>query len=153
MSPHGPPIVQERLLPAPPDVVFAAWSDPDSLAVWMCPGEMRGATVEVDFRVGGRFRIAMHGAEQEFVQHGEYLEISPGKRLAFTWVSEWVDEPERHTRVSVSFEPGGEGETLLRLVHEELPVTETYDGHREGWASILEKLADHLARPASGGTA
>ena len=52
--------------------------------------------------------------------------------------------------VSVSFEPSGEDQTLLRLVHEQLPESNTYDGHRDGWASILAKLEAAVVARASG---
>lgn len=84
------PIVQDRLLPASPEKVFEAWSDPEGLAAWMCPApDMRRASVEIDFRVGGRFQILMHGTDQDYLQRGEYLEIEPPKRLVMTWISEW----------------------------------------------------------------
>ncbi len=143
MTRERAPIVQERVLPATPERVFAAWSEPESLRVWMCPGEIARAEVEVDFRVGGRFRIVMFG-EREYAQHGEYLEIDPPKRLSFTWVSEWLPEDQAHTRVHVSLEPAGDGETRIRVVHEALPAGDTYDGHEQGWADIVHGLAEHL---------
>jgi len=52
-------LVVRRLLPAPREYVFAAWLDPTSLARWMCPGRVEGATAEVEPRVGGKFRIGL----------------------------------------------------------------------------------------------
>lgn len=142
---HGEPIIQERLLPAPPADVFAAWGDPESLAVWMCPSDdMSPATVEVDFRVGGAFRIVMHGPERDYGHRGEYLEIVAPSRLVFTWVSDFVPPEEARTRVTVTLEPVGTDQTRIKLVHEELPATDTYAGHLEGWATILRKLGDRL---------
>jgi uncharacterized protein YndB with AHSA1/START domain len=141
----GAPIVQERVLEAEPEQVFAAWSDPESLAVWMCPGELTGATAEVDFRVGGRFRIVMHGRERDYAQHGEYLEIDPPKRLVLSWVSEWVPAGEAATRLTLTLEPEAGGRTRLVLVHDGLPPTDSYAGHPDGWSSILTKLASALA--------
>jgi uncharacterized protein YndB with AHSA1/START domain len=132
-------VVQERILPAPPDEVFAAWSDPESLRRWMCPGEIRSADVEVDFRVGGRFRVVMHGA-REYAHHGEYLEIVPPRRLVFTWVSEFLPEAEAHTRVTVTLEPIEATRTHIRLVHDLLPAGDAYAGHAQGWEDILRKL-------------
>ena len=109
----------------------------------MCPGEMSGASVEVDFRVGGQFRIVMHG-EQDFEQTGQYLEIEPNKRLVFSWISHWMPPEEAHTRVSVTLEPEGDGDTRLTLVHDQLPETGSYDGHRDGWSTILDKLETRL---------
>lgn len=137
-------ITQERILLAPPESVFAAWSEPEGLCAWMCPGEIPKASVELDFRVGGRFRIEMHDSAQTYVQHGEYLEIDAPQRLVFSWFSEWMPEGERDTRVTVTFEAYEDEATLLRLVHDLLPESDSYDGHREGWASILEKLDDYV---------
>jgi hypothetical protein len=40
-------LVVRRLVPVPREQVFAAWLDPASLAQWMCPGDVRGAIVEI----------------------------------------------------------------------------------------------------------
>lgn len=140
------PIVIERELSAPPEDVYAAFGDAESLSVWMCPSDVTHSPAEVDFRVGGIFRIRMQGAEQVFSHRGEYLELDPPKRLVFTWVSEWMPEDEQATRVSIELEPRGEDRTFIRLVHDELPAGDGYDGHTEGWRSILEKLDHELAR-------
>jgi len=142
---EGTTIVQERELPATPEDVFAAFGDPESLAVWMCPGDVGSATAQVDLSVGGRFRIDMQGAEQGYAHSGEFLELDPPKRLVFTWVSEWMPPEVRSTRVSVELEPVDGGRTRIRLVHSGLPEDDTYAGHDQGWADILEKLALHLA--------
>jgi uncharacterized protein YndB with AHSA1/START domain len=135
-----PPIVVERTMPATPNEVFEHWSDPESLAEWMRPSEgMRRASVDVDFRVGGKFRIVMHG-EQDFAQHGEYLEIETDRRIVFTWISEWLPAEEQQTLVTVSLEPIGSDETRLLLVHESLPAGDAYQGHESGWARILAGL-------------
>jgi uncharacterized protein YndB with AHSA1/START domain len=39
------PIVVTRVLSASPEEVFDAWTDPKSLAVWMCPGSVKGSVV------------------------------------------------------------------------------------------------------------
>ncbi len=134
-------IVQERRIAAAVDEVFHAFCDPDRLSRWMCPADgMRPATVSVDFRVGGGFEIVMHGTERDFRQRGEYLVIDPPKRLVFRWVSDFVPAHEADTRVTVTIEPDGAG-CRVRLVHDELPATDTYDGHRAGWARILDLAA------------
>ncbi len=144
------PIVQDRLLSASPEEVFEAWSDPEGLAVWMCPApDMERASVELDFRVGGCFQILMHGAEQDYLQRGEYLEIEPPKRLVMTWVSDWQPEGQRRTRIEVTLEPAGAGQTRIVLVHDELPDTDSYDGHEQGWQEILTKLEEHLQTETS----
>lgn len=149
--PRRPPIVQERVLPAPPAAVFAAWSDPRSMACWMHPGaDLERVSVELDFRVGGRFRIVMHG-EQDWVHSGEYLAIQRDRRICFTWVSEFLPAPVATTRVTVTFEPVDGDRTRIRLSHDLLPDHEAYDRHPDGWGRILSTLARHLATTHHGG--
>ena len=147
--PRRAAIVQVRMLPAPPREVFAAWSEPDGLAAWMCPSaDIRGASVEIDFRVGGRFRIIMHG-DSDYRHHGEFLEIDPPRRIVMTWVSEWLPEDRATTRLDVTFEPVGASETKITLVHDELSDDGSYEGHETGWPTILEKLSHHLEKKES----
>ena len=44
-------------------------------------------TAELDPRVGGRYKIVMHG-DRDFDHHGEYLVVDPPAKLSFTWISE-----------------------------------------------------------------
>jgi uncharacterized protein YndB with AHSA1/START domain len=48
-----------RRMPAPRDVVYAAWTNPDGLRHWMCPGDVITAEATLDLRVGKEFRIVM----------------------------------------------------------------------------------------------
>lgn len=138
-------IVIERTLAAPIERVFAAWADAASMGSWMCPAPtMRAATVELDFRVGGRFRITMHGENGDFVQHGEYLEIEPPRRVVMLWNTEWVPEAERRTILRIDLQPAGRRRTRLVLTHEALPAGESYAGHAGGWTEILRRLAEQL---------
>ena len=141
---YDPPIVQERFLPVPPSVVFKACSDPESLAIWMCPMDNKGARVSLDFRVGGKYSLIMEGEEQDYEHSGEYLEIEQDRKIVMTWISHFFPKEEQQTRVTVTMEPEGEG-TRLKLVHDQLPNTGSYDNHRNGWVSILDKLEAALA--------
>jgi uncharacterized protein YndB with AHSA1/START domain len=125
----------ERVLPARPSDVFAAWTTPQSMARWMSP---RGAAeAEVDLRVGGAFRVIM--VEADRLEHtGEYLEVDPPRRLVFTWISPYTgSEP---SVVTVQLHPHGNG-TRLVLTHEQLPA-EVVGGHRDGWGGMLERLEE-----------
>jgi len=104
-----------RRLPAPPEDVFDAWIDPESLRIWMCPRETRVAAV--DARVGGRFRIVMRGAQG--------------------------DVAGRESLVTIELRADGTG-TELTLTHAELPDEEARRRHETGWTSIVEKLAAHF---------
>lgn len=129
----------ERLLSAPIEAVFAAWTDAGSMAEWLSP--VGHAEVETDLRVSGRFRVVMAGGDTRIEHTGQYLEIDPPRRLCFTWISPYTGtEP---SVVTVDLSPEGDG-TRLVLVHERLPEDQVAS-HTGGWGSILDRLADTLA--------
>lgn len=134
----GPALVVRRVLPAPPEAVFAAWTDPASLARWMAPGGTADAML--DLRIGGKFRIAMAGAGGTVVHTGEYLAIEPPTRLVFTWRSAHTGDAP--TLVTVLLQPCAGG-TDLTLIHAQLP-DDAFAPHRAGWAFLLDQLAARL---------
>ena len=126
-----------RTFSAPPERVFRAWTEPQEMKQWWGPGEYSAPQVEVDLRVGGRFRIAMKPPEGElFYLGGEYREVVPPKRLVFTW--QWEGDPVE-TLVTLEFLDLG-GMTELIVTHERFPDEEQCQRHREGWNATLEKL-------------
>jgi uncharacterized protein YndB with AHSA1/START domain len=130
-------LVVERVLPAEPEEVFDAWTTPSRMAAWMSP--VGAAEAEADLRVGGSFRVVMVEARLEHT--GEYLEIDPPSRLVFTWVSPFTGaEP---SVVTVEMLPHDDG-TRVVLTHERLPE-DVVDGHRDGWRTMVGRLARVLA--------
>jgi uncharacterized protein YndB with AHSA1/START domain len=138
-----PRIVIVRVVSASPEEVFDAWTDPESLAIWMCPGSVQGSVVDVDARVGGRFRIVMKGTDCDHEHTGEYLALERPHKLVFTWIS--TETRGRATTVSVTIRAQGAGRSELTLIHEGLPDETAVDKHRHGWGDILEKLGRHLS--------
>jgi uncharacterized protein YndB with AHSA1/START domain len=133
---EAPALVVRRVLPAPRERVFAAWLDPALMARWMCPGDTRSATVELDARVGGAFRIVMHHGRGDGDHRGEYLVIEPPARLSFTWFS--ANTEFRPTVVTVELFERGAG-TELVLTHRDLPPAQR-DAHQRGWGDIVAQL-------------
>ena len=137
-----PVLVVRRQMAVPRERVFQAWLDSESLAHWMRPAGTSHATVTVDPRVGGGFRIVMEGAPHGCVEHtGEYLAIEPPSRLSFTWISKHTDQ--RPTVVTIEFHERGTG-TELVLTHRGLPASQV-EGHRRGWTDIVRLLDESLA--------
>jgi uncharacterized protein YndB with AHSA1/START domain len=132
-------LVVRRQIPFPREQVFAAWLDGASLAQWMRPSGTQGATVEVDPRVGGRFRIVMHMA-QDYEHRGEYLAIEPPSLLSFTWISKATDLLP--TVVTIEFLERRSG-TELVLTHQRLPQA-SFESHRQGWTDIVRQLEEVL---------
>jgi uncharacterized protein YndB with AHSA1/START domain len=140
----APVLVVRRQIAVPRERVFQAWLDSESLAHWMRPGSRTHATVTVDPRVGGGFRIVMEGGPDARCDdhRGEYLAIEPPSLLSFTWISKATDD--KPTVVTVEFHERGGG-TELVLTHRRLPA-KAIEGHREGWTDIVRLLDEVLTR-------
>jgi uncharacterized protein YndB with AHSA1/START domain len=116
-------ILITRELDAPKHLVYRAWTTPELVERWWAGhhGQMR--SVEIDLRVGGRWRYVMEangGFEVAF--HGEYREIVPDERLVNTEVFEMPDAgigPETEDGVLdiVTFTEA-DGRTTLELLVE-----------------------------------
>ena len=133
-----------RTVPFPRDRVFAAWTDPLSVKHWFAPDGLEASDVEMDVRAGGSYRIGMRAPDGTTVYAaGEYREVSPPRRLVFTWLWERDDDPPVSV-VTVDFHER-DGSTEISLTHDGLPTAESRDGHQDGWLGILEKLESALS--------
>lgn len=135
-----------RTFNAKREAVFKAWTDPQALTRWFAPSDdFATPVVEVDLRVGGRYRIQMKAPDGgPHTVHGTYREVTPPARLVFTWA--WAEgscggemPPEQETLVTVEFHDRG-GATELVLTHENFPTVKVRDSHQEGWNGCLNRL-------------
>lgn len=149
MSSQLPRIEIKKLIRVPKDRVFGAWTTPEVMARWMAPGTAEVLKSEVDFKVGGKYRIAMKGEmlgrAYDVVIGGIYREIVPEERLSFTWVYEDAEHRDSvgDSIVTVILESAPEG-TRLTLIHEKIATEERREGHLWGWTDCLEKLTATL---------
>ena|SRR5690349_2756190 len=137
-----------RLFDAPPAMLYRAWTDAKELARWVGPPGVQAEILEMDARVGGRYRIAMHRSDGSIVTvFGTYREMAPGERLSFTW--EWEKgapsyQPSGGTLITITFRTQGR-QTEMSLHQERLATVEARDGHTHGWTGSFERLAGLLA--------
>lgn len=136
-------MVVTRVFDAPVKLVFDAWSRPEMLARWWGPKHFTLPVCEVDFRVGGSYRMAMQdpgGTQYPF--HGKYLEIVPNERIVFNAVI--AEMPGNDVVTTVTFVEEN-GKTRM-TVRQDIPaMAQAARGQREGWSGSLEKLAVALA--------
>ena len=130
-----------RVLNATREEVFEAWTDPENVKQWMCPGDASVPVVELDVRVGGAFRIDMQDENGICIHTGIYREIKPPEKLVFTWISENTHHQETLVTVEL-FEYGDKTELVLTQV--QLPDEETVRRHTSGWTKIVEHLATFI---------
>ena len=141
-----------RVLDAPREMVFRAWTDPAHLARWWGPRGFTSPLCELDVRPGGSIRIDMLGPDgRYFLMGGEYREIVPPERLVFsiTGVKNESGEPELVNLNTVTFEREG-GRTLLTFLTQVLkagPGTEEFmAGMEEGWSQTLDRLVEEVSK-------
>lgn len=138
-----PSLTLKRRFRAPPEKVYAAWIDPQKIALWWGPTpDDEVITAEVDARVGGRFRVVFRDASERHECSGVYREVIPNEKLVFTWA--WRSTPERESLVTLNFKPD-QGDTLMTLTHEQFADEKARDAHHEGWSGALDKLEAVLA--------
>jgi uncharacterized protein YndB with AHSA1/START domain len=135
-----------RVLDAPRELVWKAWTEPEQLAQWWGP---RGtitpvASIAMDVRPGGAFRItSVSGEGSEMTVAGVYQEVVEPERLVF---EEPAEDAWHEGAVSVlTLTDLGDGRTEM-VVHTTIQTTDEMRGAAQaGMASSFDRLAEHLA--------
>lgn len=127
-----------RVINAPVETVYAAWTDPEVLRRWLAPGTAVVARAVADAVVGGTFLVEMRGADgRTWLTRGVYREVVPHRRLVHTW--RWEGSGVE-SLVTVELEPESAGTTRLTLTHSRFAQDEARDEHERGWIGCLAKL-------------
>jgi uncharacterized protein YndB with AHSA1/START domain len=143
-------ILITREFDAPPHLVWKAMTTPELVARWWAGRRGRVTDVEIDLRVGGRWRyvmVAEGGFEVGF--HGEYREIVPNERIVSTEAYEGLPDADANASLNTMTLTPLEGrrtrmETLV--VHR---TQEHRDGHiNSGMESGMQESFDLLEQVA-----
>ena len=133
-----------RVIQAPRPLVFRACTEPAELAKWWGPQGFTAPSVDLDLRVGGAYRIAMQPPDGElFHLAGEFREIEPPFRLAYTFRWEEPDPDDRETVVTLSFEDLGES-TEVVLTQDGFATEARHSLHEQGWTDSFDRLEELL---------
>jgi uncharacterized protein YndB with AHSA1/START domain len=124
----------ERRIPAPPNEVFDAWLNPK------IPGNPwhLADKFTLDPKVDGLFYWSAKGKGI----YGRFTEMERPGRIQHTWVS--PNTLGHESMVTLSFEKEGE-DTLMTLVHSDLPDHELARGHEKGWNYFLDTMREQFA--------
>ena len=136
-----------RLLDAPRELVWRAWTDPAELALWHHPRGVAipAESVFADLREGGSYRYTLVNIStgQEFPTGGIYLEISEPERLVFTWANP-ADPVEGAPVVTITLDARG-SKTELTFHLRGIPGFPGDDNVHDGWSEALESLGNYLS--------
>jgi uncharacterized protein YndB with AHSA1/START domain len=151
--------VLTRMLDAPPEVVWQAWTQPKYLDWFFNPGTRTYLPTSVDLRVGGAWRQHMVESEnRQYVTGGIYKEIVPHSRLVFAWgASGGWPEPDAMDGPQVTVELTPEGERtrmdVALYLPDQLSAAEVQGwldkGLEPGMAMTIDRLVDRLKTKAA----
>ena len=147
----------DRLLTAPPALVWRCWTEPALLCQWFCPKPWSVSQAVIDLRPGGRFATVMNGPDGEVVPNeGSFLEVVPQRKLVFTdiFAADFapIAVPLSGAGLSfaaiLTFDPEDSGTRYHATVRHRSPedaATHKQMGFHEGWGVATDQL-DALAR-------
>lgn len=136
----------ERVLPAARSTVFRAFTDPDELARWWGPEGFTIPSLDFEPRPGERYRMKMQPPEGDaFYLAGEFREVDPPDRLAFTFAWEDPDPDDLENLVELTFRDLGES-TEVALVQRPFKTEARHELHRDGWSDSFDKLERLLSQ-------
>ena len=132
--PVGASAVSRRVIRAPIEAVWHAWTDAGLLRDWFSPSADSPTDVEADVRPGGLYRVLMAG----FFVSGSYFQVTRPRALDFSW--HWEHEPHvPPSQVHVELTSVDDG-TLVVITHTGFTTEDDGEGHREGWNLSLHRL-------------
>lgn len=148
-------IVISRVVGAPREAVFDAFTAADRIGAWWGPRGFSTTTTEMDVRPGGRWRFTMHGGDgTDYPNLIVYSEVTRPTRLAYLHSD---DSPDgRAFEAAIDFEDAADGTRVTLRTRfatpEERDATIAF-GAVEGGQQTLERLEAYvLLRPNAGGT-
>jgi uncharacterized protein YndB with AHSA1/START domain len=142
-----PGISVTRVFEAPRERVWQEWTEPERFADWFggADGEVPLATVSMDVRPGGAWRLTMlaDGGRREIHWKGEFREVVEPERLVFTISDRPGDD--LYELVTVVLTDLGEGRTEMRFEQRGHHPPEQYERAEQGWGVFFDRIAERLA--------
>lgn len=130
-----------RVLRAPAERIYKAFTNKSALERWLPPYGFTGEIREIDIRVGGGYRMSFTnfgtGSSHSFTV--KYLELVPGERIRHT---DRFDDENLPGEMAVSIELKTVScGTDISIVQEGIPSVIPVDMCYLGWQESLEQLA------------
>ena len=146
-------LVIERLIDAPVERVFKAWTDARQMKEWWGPHGFTNPVCEVDARPGGKLRIVMRAPDgADYPMSGTFRDVEPNKRLVFVSVAEDnAGDALLEAFTEVTFTAQG-NKTLLTMKTSAVglaPVAaDMLKGMEQGWSGTLDRLTAWVTKGA-----
>ena len=138
-------LVITRVFDAPRELIWKLWTDPAHAKHWMGPRGFTATHFEQDPRPGGAWRgcLRQDDDSRELWQGGVFREIVEAERLVYTFAWDREDGSRGHeTLVTITFAEFS-GKTRMTFHQAEFDSVGQCDGHRGGWSSSFDRLAEY----------
>jgi uncharacterized protein YndB with AHSA1/START domain len=145
-------LIISRLIDAPPEKVFRAWTEPELMKQWFAPKPWTTPRVETDVRPGGSSLVVMRSPDgTEMPCPGVYLEVVKNQKIVVTdaYTSAWQPSTKPFMTLILTFEnEGGKTRYTARARHWTVEDRETHEkmGFHEGWGQCADQLAELVAK-------
>jgi uncharacterized protein YndB with AHSA1/START domain len=145
-------LVLTRLIDAPREKLFRAWTDAEILKQWFAPLPYTTPVAELDVRPGGANLIVMRGPDgNDMPNRGVYLEVITNEKLVFTdaYTRAWEPAEKPFMTVILTFEEeGGKTRYTARVRHWTVADREAHEkmGFHAGWGQCADQLAALVAK-------
>lgn len=145
-------LVLTRIIDAPREKVFRAWTDPELLKQWFAPLPYTTPLAELDVRPGGSNLVVMRDPDgNDLPNRGVYLEVVENERLVLTdaYTEAWQPAEKPFMTAILTFEDvGGKTRYTARCRHWTVEDRETHEkmGFHEGWGQCADQLAALVAK-------
>jgi uncharacterized protein YndB with AHSA1/START domain len=138
----GNTVKMHRVLKAPPERVYRAFTDPHAIAKWIAPNGFTCQVHHMDAKVGGTFKMSFinFATGHSHAFGGEYLELKPGELLRYT---DKFDDPNLPgtIMVTVILKAVSCG-TELNVTQENIPELIPLEMCYLGWQDSVRQLAE-----------
>src|SRR5579863_7788714 len=149
------PLRLSRVLHAPRETVFKAWSTAEAVKRWFCPETFSAPEATVVMRAGGVFDVCMRSpAGEEHWVRGTFTEVTPHTRLVIDMVC--TDSAGQrlfraYTEVDFADALGGTRMDILQTYTLNDPSAAwMVTGAPDGWRTTLDKLEMEVVRMQGG---
>jgi uncharacterized protein YndB with AHSA1/START domain len=135
-----------RIIDAPREKVFRAWTDPQLLKQWFAPKPYTTPFAELDVRPGGSSKVVMRSPDgQDIPCPGVYLDVVKNERLVFTdaFTKAWEPSEKPFMIGVLTFEDqGGKTRYTARVGHWTVEDRKRHEemGFHQGWGLCTEQL-------------
>jgi uncharacterized protein YndB with AHSA1/START domain len=144
-----------RVIQAPREKLYRAFTDPAALAVWQAPDGMTGKVHAFDARVGGGYQMSLFYPASEQAHRGKtaaredrfsarFVELTPPSRIVEAITFDSTDPAFAGEMTMVVTLEESKGGTEVTILFENIPPGIRPEDNDAGTRSSLEKLARYV---------